>query len=105
MRVVVAPNDSQSPREAVVHVGGRAIRVAQAGVQAEGRQTLQGRVEALSGACPDLTWRLSGTRVAADKTTAFIANGCSRVREGTQVEVRGEVTSGVLYAKQVRIID
>jgi hypothetical protein len=104
VQVSVAANDGTATRESTVTIGGRTLQVTQSAGVGEPRQ-LEGRVEALGGACPELTWRMNGTRVATTRSTAFVANSCSRFREGVTVEVKGEERAGVLEAKQVRIVD
>jgi hypothetical protein len=104
VRVSVAANDGSAARESTVTIGGLTLRVTQDARVSEPRQ-LEGRVEGLGGACPELTWQMNGTRVATTRSTAFVANSCSRVRDGVRVEVKGEQRAGVLEAKQIRIVE
>ena len=50
---------------------------------------LEGRVTGLSGRCPTLEFRVSGTSVTTDRSTSFKKGKCNDVESGTQVSVYG----------------
>ena len=101
----VDPNPSSEPREGRLEIGGQRVTVTQAGRPLQGRQELRGRVAGLTGTCPALAWSMDGVRVTTDRSTAFVANSCGRLRNGVEVEVKGDAHAGVVAAKQVRIVE
>lgn len=105
LRLHLDENPGRESREGRVDVGGRRVAVVQAGRANPGKGELRGLVDNLRGACPALTWRMDGVAVTTDKTTAFVANSCGRLRDGVQVEVKGDEQGGAFAAKQVRIIE
>ncbi len=65
--------------------------------------TLEGAVGALSGTCPTLTFRVSGTAVTTNASTQFEGGGCNAVRNGAKVEVTGtRQADGSVLASKVK---
>jgi len=69
------------------------------------RNTLTGTVSALSGTCPTLTFVVAGSTILTNSGTRF-DGGCSAVRNGRKVEVKGTTpVVGGLLAAAVEIDD
>jgi hypothetical protein len=68
----------------------------------EDMPVVSGSVEALSGDCPKLRFRVGGQVVTTDARTEFDDGDCSDVKEGVRVEVEGPMDeAGVLLAHEV----
>jgi hypothetical protein len=64
----------------------------------------QGTVSALGGACPALTFSLSGTMVKTSATTKFEGLACAEIRNGDKAEVEGrKQPDGSIAASKVQI--
>jgi hypothetical protein len=50
---------------------------------------IEGQVSGLSGACPAITFTLSGISVSTNSATVFAGLGCGAVANGAPVNVRG----------------
>ena len=55
-----------------------------------GQVELDGRLSALRGACPNLTFVLSGSSVYADGATQYRDGNCKKMEEGQHVAVSGQ---------------
>jgi hypothetical protein len=67
---------------------------------------LDGTVGALAGACPALTFRVSGTPVTTTSATEFAGGGCAAVRNGSKVSVKGtRQGDGSVLAAKVEVKD
>ena len=87
-------------RQGTVSVANQAILVAQRGATSPGgggpnpspggQVELDGRVSALRGACPNVTFMLSGSMVYADGATDFSGGNCKKMEEGQRVIVVGQ---------------
>ncbi len=98
----VAANVSTSPRTGTVTVAGRTVELAQAARTAT-TVTLDGRMAARSGSCPTLTFKIMGTDVITDASTAFEGAPCTVLRNGTRVFVEGlPQANGSVLATRVR---
>ena len=70
------------------------------------RVDLDGRVESISGTCPDLTFRLRGVTVVTTSGTRFRHGHCQDLRPGMSVEIRGRrQADGRVIAEEVEIDD
>jgi hypothetical protein len=66
---------------------------------------IEGSVSALSGTCPVISFTARSTSVTTTSATRF-DDGCSAVRDGRRVEVRGvRQTNGSIVATRVKIED
>ena len=66
---------------------------------------IEGTVSALTGACPVISFTARSTSVTTTSATRF-DEGCSAVRDGRRVEVRGvRQTNGSIVATRVKIDD
>ncbi len=67
---------------------------------------IEGTVGALSGTCPNLSFRVNGTPVTTTASTTFSGGGCSAVKNGVKVEVEGaRQTDGAVLASKVEVND
>lgn len=106
VRIDVQRHTGTSTRTATLSVAGRAVEVVQRGANSAVAQELrlEGTVSQVTGTCPALTFRLQGRTVVTSATTNFVANRCSRVRSGTEVEVRGQLQpNGEVHATRVKL--
>jgi hypothetical protein len=56
----------------------------------------------LIGVCPLLSFTLDGRNVRTLPTTLFLGDGCSKVKNGTKVTVRGTLqVGGLVLATQI----
>jgi hypothetical protein len=55
-----------------------------------GQSELDGRVSALRGSCPNLTFTLSGSSVYTDGGTQYRGGNCKQMEEGQGVSVAGQ---------------
>ena len=58
-------------------------------VTSDNRTELEGAVTALAGVCPAVTFTVNGTSVLTNASTQFDGAGCSTIRAGAKVEVKG----------------
>jgi hypothetical protein len=66
--------------------------------------SLDGRLSALSGACPAISFTLENRRVYTTTATEFSRGPCRDVRSGMRVDVRGHLMSdGLVRAATVRL--
>ena len=70
-------------------------------------QKLKGPAAGVSGTCgvpgPMLSFRVHGMPVTVDANTVFKKGACSDIKNGTDVEVKGFLMSGVVVAKEVEV--
>lgn len=65
---------------------------------------LKGRVEALSGTCPSLVFRLAGQNVWTDSRTEFEKGPCKNIVDGSTLEIEGRrMSDGTVRAEEVEI--
>ena len=65
---------------------------------------LDGRVQALSGACPNMRFTLQGTPVTTNKDTKFRRGSCDDLESGDRVEVKGRrQPDGSVLAKELEL--
>jgi Domain of unknown function (DUF5666) len=70
------------------------------------RVELEGRVEALAGTCPAVTFRVRGVPVFTTEDTRFSDGRCQNLRNDESVEVKGRrQADGRVYALEVEIDD
>lgn len=62
-----------------------------------------GRVEAVAGACPDLTLTVRGVKVVTSSSTTFTGGACEDLRRGSQIDVTGDYDGTELTATAVAI--
>ena len=62
----------------------------------------RGTVSGLTGTCPALTFTLGERTVTTSSTTAF-KDGCSRIQNGSRVEVEGRLNGTTIAAKEVEL--
>ncbi|HEY8549229.1 MAG TPA: DUF5666 domain-containing protein [Vicinamibacterales bacterium] len=104
-RIQVALHVGLQPRSGSVTVEGQSITVEQQGAL-PGPQTLTGTVSGLSGSCPNLTFSVAGQTIRTNVLTGFPRNGCPRMSNGAEVEVRGlPQLDGSLLATRVDVAD
>src|SRR5262249_27289658 len=71
---------------------------------AAGHSQVSGALTGLAGACPNLTFSVSGTTVSTDATTSFGAGGCAAALNGSHVTVQGSLQGdGSMLAGQIVI--
>lgn len=64
----------------------------------------EGVVGAITGACPELTLVITGTRVSTTATTEYVNGTCETLRPGTKVTIDGELfPGGVATAEKIEI--
>ena len=67
---------------------------------------LEGRVSVLRGTCPNITFIVDGVTVLISQDTKFDDGRCDRIRDGTEVEVKGRwLQDGRVRAEEVEIDD
>jgi hypothetical protein len=67
---------------------------------------LEGRVAALNGSCPAVSFRIHGQLVYVDSSTKFDDEGCASLRNGREVEVKGTLMSDdTIRASEIEIDD
>lgn len=106
VRVEVQGNPTGQSRTATLMVAGRPIVVSQAAPEARKLESvrLEGPASQVSGGCPALSFIIEGRRVQTSPDTHFVANNCSRVRNGATLDVRGDVQpSGIVFATRVQV--
>ena len=86
IRYTVAENFSPSNRTATITVATETHRVTQNGAE---EVRLEGKVSALSGACPSLRFTVQNRLVRTDGDTEFRHGKCSDTKNGESVDVRG----------------
>jgi hypothetical protein len=86
IRYVVAPNFSRSGRSATLTIQSEVLRISQGRAE---ELTLNGRISNVSGSCPNLRFTVENRTVVTDRETEFKSGGCSKARNGEDVEVRG----------------
>jgi hypothetical protein len=57
----------------------------------------------LSGACPAISFPISGQVVVTNAATAFVGGSCSAISAGASVSVSGTVVGDVVIARTVTI--
>ena len=63
---------------------------------------LEGKVEAVSGTCPVLSFQLQGYSVRTSSTTEFAKGPCKDLKNGKAITLRGElVQPGVVNAIRI----
>jgi hypothetical protein len=63
---------------------------------------LDGRIQSLSGSCPNLIFRLEGRTVYTTSATKFKEGSCAKLKNTTEVEVKGILMSdGTVRAQEV----
>lgn len=86
---------------------GTTLRASEVKVQSDGRGELterEGVVSELTGACPELNFKLGTTRVKTDGSTYFKEGACAQVVNGASVEVKGRPQAdGSLVAVRVDV--
>ena len=88
VRFTVARNFSPTSRSATLTIGGQAFQITQA---AAPEIRLEGRVSAISGSCPSLTFTVENQVVRTDSQTEYRHGRCSDVRNDRKVDVRGYI--------------
>ena len=86
VRFTVAENFSPLSRSATLTIGGQRFQITQA---AAPEVRLDGKVSAVSGSCPSLTFTVENEVVRTDSQTEFRHGSCSDVRNDRKVNVRG----------------
>lgn len=72
----------------------------------EEEDELEGTVSNLSGSCPTLTFTVQRTTVKTNSATVFEHGSCTRIVNGTRVEVEGRrQADGTIVATEVEIED
>lgn len=67
---------------------------------------VKGAASGLSGTCPNLTFTVQGTKVTTTANTKFDGIACTRVQNGTIVEVEGQrQADGTIAAAKVELDD
>ena len=61
----------------------------------------EGQISGLSGTCPNLTFSIGSRAVQTTGSTQFKGVTCGALANGTEVEVKGTLTGGVLAATRV----
>ncbi len=103
--VTVAPNTSTSARTGTVTVANQTLQVTQAGATVP-VTTRQGNVAMLTGACPNVAFRVMGQRVVADGATTYEGGTCSSLRNGITVAVEGRLQGdGSVLATNIRVLN
>jgi hypothetical protein len=70
------------------------------------RVTVAGGVEAVSGSCPTIAFRVRGSNVYTSSATQFEDGGCKDVKNGKRVDVRGRrMADGRVHADRVELED
>lgn len=90
VRYRVDENEEAAPRTAVIRVADQGHVVSQDAGRAQ-RVELEGRVSALSGSCPNLSFSIGRWTVVTDSRTKYDDGRCANVRNGVEVEVEGDV--------------
>ncbi len=73
-------------------------------VTSDNRTELEGAVTALAGVCPAVTFTVNGTSVLTNASTQFDGTGCSTIRAGAKVEVKGtRQANGSVLALKVNV--
>ena len=73
-------------------------------VTSDNRTELEGAVTALAGVCPAVTFTVNGTSVLTNASTQFDGAGCSTIRAGAKVEVKGtRQANGSVLALKVNV--
>jgi hypothetical protein len=85
-RFTVAQNFSAMSRLATLTIAGQTFRITQA---AAPEVRFEGRIGAISGSCPNLSFRIGVNLVRTDSQTDFRHGDCADVRNNREVEVRG----------------
>ena len=70
------------------------------GFETEHEFALEGKVSALEGTCPDVTFAVDGHTVAANADTEYEQGSCEDLTDGAQVEVKGVVLEDNTYLVQ-----
>ena len=86
VRFTVAENFSPASRSATLTIGGQRFQITQA---AAPEIRLDGKISAISGSCPTLTFTVENQVVRTDSQTEFNHGRCSDVRNDRKVNVRG----------------
>jgi hypothetical protein len=61
-------------------------------------------VSSLQGACPNITFSVSGRKVIADRDTEFRKSECGAVKNGTSIQVKGTTQpDGSVRAAQIEV--
>jgi hypothetical protein len=90
VRYRVDENYEPAPRTAVIRVADQGHVVSQDAGRAQ-RIEVEGRVSALSGSCPNLSFSVGRWTVVTDSRTKYDDGRCTNVRNGVAVEVEGDV--------------
>lgn len=63
---------------------------------------VEGRIQSLSGSCPDLSLTIGGTRVLTNQGTDFKKIRCGDLRVGMDVKAKGpRLSSGAIRAERI----
>ena len=65
---------------------------------------LDGRAEAVVGACPALHFLVNGTTVYTDSSTSYKRGNCGKLKNGTEVSIDGVREGSVVRARTVEIV-
>ncbi|OFW22009.1 MAG: hypothetical protein A3H97_02780 [Acidobacteria bacterium RIFCSPLOWO2_02_FULL_65_29] len=69
---------------------------------AAGRVELKGAIADLAGACPSISFAISGSPVATNAATQFEGGACNTLKNGDKVEVKGtRQSNGTVLASEV----
>jgi hypothetical protein len=112
VRYRVAANASTDERRATLRVAGGGVTITQQGAKPDEKppkpekDDVDGTIGGLSGSCPNLSMRVSGTPVVTDRSTAYKGGSCRDLRNGTRVAVKGKRSvDGPILAQRVEIDD
>jgi hypothetical protein len=65
--------------------------------------TVKGKVSAMKGTCPSLTFKVQGKSITTSGGTEFLKGTCAQVVNGTQVEAEGVLSGNTIAAKKVQL--
>jgi hypothetical protein len=117
VRYRVASNGATQSRSATLSIAGRSFSVQQEGAKPPEPEKpdkpdkpekvdVDGHVGSLSGSCPSLSFTVRGQAVVTDGSTNFKGGNCRDIRNGVEVEVKGERRgSGPIRADKIEIDD
>jgi hypothetical protein len=89
VRIAVAATLGIDGRSGTLLIGGQTVTVNQAGILNE-EVTLSGVIGNVSGSCPNRTFTLDGTAIAADNDTNYPGrDDCGDLANGERARVRG----------------
>jgi hypothetical protein len=93
----VDPNTRLGTRTGVIMVAGQGFTVTQ-----DGEASIAGRVESVSGSCPNKRFTVHAQRMRTTSSTDYERGDCGGLRNGVMVRVKGIIGSdGVLTAIEV----